>query len=197
MKMSELIELKRECKTVEIPSGIERVLPAGSLVRLSQSLGASYTVISENGYMYRIDASDADVLGLTPAPSPEGNLPKSQFSEQAVWDQLKTIYDPEIPVNIVDLGLIYSCEIRLLDNDGKQIDLKMSMTAPGCGMANVLKADVERKLGQLPDVKTVNVEVVFDPPWHPGRMSEAARLQLGFDLDYPHDPLVHVSRGIR
>jgi metal-sulfur cluster biosynthetic enzyme len=100
-----------------------------------------------------------------------------------LWDQLKTVFDPEIPVNIVDLGLIYACDIADLDG-GKKIDIKMSMTAPGCGMGNVIKADVEGKLSRLPDVKQVNVEVVFDPPWGPGRMSEAAKLQLGFDLDY-------------
>ncbi len=95
---------------------------------------------------------------------------------------MKTIYDPEIPVNIVDLGLIYSCEIAPTDEGGKKIDIKMSMTAPGCGMGNVLKADVESKLAALPEVKEVRVDVVFDPPWNPTRMSEAARLQLGFDL---------------
>lgn len=190
---SELIELKRECKAVEIPSGIERVLPAGTPIRISQTLGTSYTVVAGIGYMYRIDASDADALGLTPAQPPQQPA-SSQFSEKSVWDQLKTIYDPEIPVNIVDLGLIYGCDIASLENDSKKIDVKMSMTAPGCGMANVLKADVERKLGQLPNVKAVNVEVVFDPPWNPGRMSEAARLQLGLDLDYPRDPMVPFPR---
>jgi len=98
-----------------------------------------------------------------------------------VWDQLKTVFDPEIPVNIVDLGLIYACNISDVDG-GKKIDIKMSMTAPGCGMGNVLKADVEGKISRLPDVKHVDVEVVFEPPWGPARMSEAARLQLGFDI---------------
>lgn len=190
---TELIDLKRECKVVEIPSGIERVLPAGTSIRISQTLGTSYTVVAGIGYMYRIDASDADALGLTPAQT-AGQPASSEFSEKSVWDQLKTIYDPEIPVNIVDLGLIYGCDIASLGNDDKSIHIKMSMTAPGCGMANVLKADVERKLGQLPTVKAVNVEVVFDPPWHPGRMSEAARLQLGLDLDYPRDPMVPFPR---
>ena len=99
-----------------------------------------------------------------------------------VWDQLKTVFDPEIPVNIADLGLIYSCVTAPLDEGGNRIDIKMSMTAPGCGMGNVLKADVENKLGKLPDVKEVHVEIVFEPPWNPSRMSEAAKLQLGFDL---------------
>jgi probable FeS assembly SUF system protein SufT len=194
MKTGDLIELKRECKAVEIPSGIPRVLPAGSLVRVSQSLGTSYTIVSDVGYMCRIDASDADALGLSPAEVKVNDVAQGPFSEQAMWDQLRTVYDPEIPVNIVDLGLIYSCNVASLDDGGKKIDVKMSMTAPGCGMGNVLKADVEDKLGRLPQVKSVNVEVVFDPPWHPGRMSEAARLQLGLDLDLPHDPMIHISR---
>jgi probable FeS assembly SUF system protein SufT len=194
MKTGELIELKRECKAVEIPSGIERVLPAGSLVRISQFLGTGYTVVSDIGYMCRIEASDADALGLTPAQTTESAASQGPFNDQAVWDQLKTIYDPEIPVNIVELGLIYSCDITSLNDGGKKIDIKMTMTAPGCGMGNVLKADVERKLAGLPEVKEVTVQVVFDPPWHPGRMSEAAKLQLGLDLDQQSDPVVGISR---
>lgn len=189
--MTERITLNRACEVIEIPSGVPRVLPSGAVVRLMQSIGGSYTVSSEYGYMFRIDAKDADALGLSPsAPQGEQETPaqKWTFSEQAVWDQLKTVYDPEIPVNIVDLGLIYSCVVTPLEADGKKIDVKMSMTAPGCGMGNVLKADVESKLSRLPEVKEVHVEVVFDPPWHPGRMSEAAKLQLGFDLDYGSSP---------
>jgi probable FeS assembly SUF system protein SufT len=179
--MHELIELRRECEAIEIPSGIVRFLPTGTRVRISQFLGNAYTVVSDFGNICRIDTKDADALGLTPPASPEQTAAQAAFSEQLVWDQLKTVYDPEIPVNIVDLGLIYSCEIALHEG-GKKIDVKMSMTAPGCGMGNVLKADVENKLSRLPEVKQVNVQVVFDPPWNPGLMSEAARLQLGFDI---------------
>jgi probable FeS assembly SUF system protein SufT len=132
--------------------------------------------------MFRIDGKDADALGLEP-PAAIAQA-EGTFSEKLVWDQLKTVYDPEIPVNIVDLGLIYTCDITPVEPEGRKIDVKMSMTAPGCGMGNVLKADVETKLSRLPEVKQVNVEVVFDPPWNPGLMSEAAKLQLGFDLDY-------------
>ena len=194
MKIGELIELKRACKATEIPSGVERVLPAGSVVRISQMLGGSYTVITDRGYMCRIDANDADALGLSGPEVSKGEFAQGSFSEQVVWDQLKTIYDPEIPVNIVDLGLIYSCEIKPLEEGGRKIEVRMSMTAPGCGMANVLKADVERRLGQLAEVKSVQVEVVFDPPWNPGRMSDAAKLQLGLDVDDSRDPLVHLPR---
>lgn len=105
------------------------------------------------------------------------------FSEEAIWKALRTVYDPEIPVNLVDLGLIYSAKATQAEN-GRRIDVRMSLTAPGCSMSDVLKAEVERKLSQLPGVTEVHVEVVFDPPWNPGMMSEAAKFQLGFDADY-------------
>lgn len=190
MAMGEFIELKRDCEAIEIPSGIPRRLTAGTRVRIAQFLGNAYTVVTDFGNMCRVDGKDADVLGLT-APAAEQSEGQASFSEQLVWDQLKTVYDPEIPVNIVDLGLIYSCDIAPLEN-GKKIDVKMSMTAPGCGMGNVLKADVENKLARLPEVKQVSVAVVFDPPWHPGLMSEAAKLQLGFDLDYGAPPMARM-----
>src|ERR1017187_367957 len=183
--MYELIDLKHECDAIEIPSGIRRVLPTATRVRISQFLGTSYTVTSDMGCMFRIDAKDADALGLAPPAAAQEKAPSEQaFSEHMVWDQLKTVFDPEIPINIVDLGLIYSCVIAPLEQGGNRVHIKMSMTAPGCGMGNVLKADVESKLSRLPGVKEVHVEVVFDPPWHPGLMSDAAKLQLGFDLDY-------------
>jgi probable FeS assembly SUF system protein SufT len=137
--------------------------------------------------MVRIDAKDCDALGLT-ATAPQEIEPPSEFSEQLIWDQLKTVYDPEIPVNVVDLGLIYECKVEPID-DGNKIDIKMTMTAPGCGMADVLKSDIHRRLSTLPTVKQLNVDVVFDPPWNPSRMSEAARLQLGLDLESAPFPM--------
>ena len=178
------ITLTRDCPVIEIPSGIQHTLPAGSVVRIMQSLGGSHTVTGERGGMYRVDAADADALGLQSA-TPAATTSAIEFSEQLVWEQLRTVFDPEIPVNVVDLGLIYSCDIKPLECGQHSIEVKMAMTAPGCGMANVLKADVQNKLARLPGVKEVNVEVVFDPPWNPGRMTEAAKLQLGLDLDYP------------
>jgi probable FeS assembly SUF system protein SufT len=192
--MYEQIDLKRECEAIEIPSGIRRVLSASTRVRISQFLGTSYTVVSDMGCMFRIDAKDADALGLAAPIADDKKTSDAVFSEQLVWDQLKTVYDPEIPVNIVDLGLIYSCEIAAQEQGGKKIDVKMSMTAPGCGMGNVLKADVEGKLQRLPEVQEVHVEVVFDPPWSPALMSEAAKLQLGFDLDYGKSSVTGISR---
>jgi probable FeS assembly SUF system protein SufT len=139
-------------------------------------------VVDQRGYMFRIDDQDADALGLERAAAQPSS--RGTFSEQAVWDQLKTVFDPEIPVNIVELGLIYSCDISDLEQGGKKIEIEMSLTAPGCGMSDVLKADVESKLARLPEVKEVHVSVVLDPPWSPARMSEVAKLQLGFDPDY-------------
>ena len=185
MGASEPITLSQACEVIEIPSGIRATLPAGAVVRIMQSLGSGYTVATDRGYMYRIDAKDTDALGLSNASTAQAPVVQEGiFSEQMVWDQLKTVYDPEIPVNIVDLGLVYSSVIAPLEQGGNRIRIKMSMTAPGCGMGNVLKADVESKLSRLPGVKEVHVEVVFDPPWHPGLMSDAAKLQLGCDLDY-------------
>ena len=198
MSASEPITLSRACEVIEIPSGIRGTLPAGAVVRIMQSLGSGYTVTTDRGYMYRVDAKDTDALGIS---NPTAQIPAVQegttFNEQMVWDQLKTVYDPEIPVNIVDLGLVYSCVIAPLEQGGNRIHIKMSMTAPGCGMGNVLKADVESRLSRLPGVKEVHVEVVFDPQWHPGLMSDAAKLQLGFDLDYgatQTSPPIHGGR---
>jgi len=163
-----------------------------------QSLGSGYTVATDRGCMYRVDAKDTDALGLSNAATAQApTVHEGNFSEQMIWDQLKTVYDPEIPVNIVDLGLVYSCVTAPLEQGGNRIHIKMSMTAPGCGMGNVLKADVESRLSRLPGVKEVHVEVVFDPQWHPGLMSDAAKLQLGFDLDYgatQTSPPIHGGR---
>jgi len=186
MAPNEQIVLTRDADATQIPSGIPHRLSAGTRVRLMQALGGSYTVMTDIGYMVRVDAKDADALGLTPSAS-AADAPQ-EFSEKLVWDKLRTVYDPEIPVNVVDLGLIYTCQVAPVA-EGNRIDIRMTMTAPGCGMADVLKADIQRKLSDLPSVKELNVEVVFDPPWHPGNMSEAARLQLGLDLESSPFPM--------
>ena len=132
---NEPITLDRETDVVEIPSGIQNKLPAGTVVRVLQSLGNTYTVYSDYGLMYRIDAKDADALGLADKPRPEAaSEPSEPFSEKMVWDELKTVYDPEIPVNIADLGLIYSCQIKDLDTGGHRIDIEMSIP-PGARRA--------------------------------------------------------------
>jgi probable FeS assembly SUF system protein SufT len=187
MGSNEQIVLTRDVDATQIPSGIPHRLTAGTRVRLMQALGGSYTVMTDMGYMVRVDAKDADTLGLTPSTEAATGGP-AEFSEKLVWDQLRTVYDPEIPVNVVDLGLIYSCQISPVA-EGNKIDIRMTMTAPGCGMSDVLKADIQRKLSSLPTVKELNVDVVFDPPWHPGRMTEGARLQLGLDLESTPFPM--------
>ena len=186
MASNEQIVLTRDVDATQIPSGIPHRLMAGSSVRLMQALGGSYTVMTDIGYMVRVDAADAEALGLTPTAS-SADAPQ-EFSEKLVWDKLRTVYDPEIPVNVVDLGLIYDCQIAPVP-EGNKIDIKMTMTAPGCGMADVLKSDIQRKISDLPTVKELNVEVVFEPPWHPGKMSEAARLQLGLDVESSPFPM--------
>jgi probable FeS assembly SUF system protein SufT len=172
-----IVPLSRNCQAAEIPNGDVRILSAGTPVVITQSLGGSYTVTVGYGPLMRIDAKDADALGFA---APEVETP-AEFSEQLVWEQLKSVYDPEIPVNIVDLGLIYSCEITK-ENGAHDIYIAMTMTAPGCGMSEVLKSDVERRLTGLPSVRLVRVDIVFDPPWTTQRMSEATRLQLGLDF---------------
>lgn len=196
--MNHTVKLARTTEVIEIPSGRVSTLPENMSVRIMQSRGDSYTVWTDYGQMYRIDGKDADALGLQAHEGSSVAEEPLEFNEQMVWDVLKSVYDPEIPVNIVDLGLIYSCKITPANGDqpstsspentvkaaahpeDKRIDIEMSMTAPGCGMGGVLKADVESKLSRLPSVKEVHVEVVLDPPWDQSRMSEAGRLQLGF-----------------
>ena len=181
------ITLTRDCTAVQIPNGYAVTLKAGTHVRITQSLGGTYTVISEEGIMARIAAEDADAIGEKPkaqaptgAGAAQGPASKEEL-EKWVMGQLRTVFDPEIPVNVVDLGLVYSCEVKPLPEDSLQyeIQIKMTLTAPGCGMGGVLKADAEQKILKLPGVKRVNVEVVVDPPWNPSLMSEAAKLQLG------------------
>jgi len=159
-----------------------------------QTRGGAFTVSNDIHAMFRIDGADADALGLAP---PKGGVPILQgpLTEEMVSKALKTVYDPELPVNVVDLGLIYSAEITSNEQGGKVVAVRMAMTSPGCGMSNVLKSDVETKLKRLPEVAEAKVEVVFDPPWTPARMSEAARLQLGMDLDDTRAPgLIQIGR---
>jgi len=173
------IVLARACPATQIPSGSKVTLPAGTRVTITQSLGGQFTVTTDEGGLYRIAGEDADALGESTAqvaaPMIEG-----PFEEERVWEQLKTVFDPEIPVNLVDLGLIYRCEAVPLPEGGHRVEIAMSMTAPGCGMGDVLKEDVRRKVQSVPGVREVQVEVVWDPPWDASRMSDAARLQLGW-----------------
>jgi probable FeS assembly SUF system protein SufT len=190
----ETITLKRDCEVIAIPSGLRQTLPQGAAVRVVQARGGNYTVSTPIHAMFRIDAKDADALGLDAPAATDALEREGQLSEQLVWDTLRTVYDPELPVNIVDLGLVYSCAIAPVAQGGNAIDVRMAMTSPGCGMSNVLKADVESKLLRLPQVSEARVEIVFDPPWSTERMSESARLQLGLELD-SSPALVQISRN--
>ena len=180
--MNEPITLGRDCEAIQIPNGDQVTIPAGTPVRITQSLGGTYTVITAQGYMVRIAGKDADALGKEPVAALQAAEPTSSKGpadvESLVWGQLRTCYDPEIPINIVDLGLVYSCVIARLPDGGNEVHIRMTLTAPGCGMGEVLRADVQRKVLGVPGVGKAFVEVVFDPAWGPSRMSEAAKLQL-------------------
>jgi len=170
------IRLIRDVEANMVPSGDKVTLVAGNLVQITQSLGGNYTIVI-NGNMAQISAKNADALGIE-VEMPDSDSISSEFSEQLIWDQLKTCYDPEIPVNIVELGLIYDLNIK--DGEkGKKIDIKMTLTAPGCGMGPVISDEVDRKINALEDVENVNVELVWEPQWDQGMMSEAAQLELG------------------
>ncbi len=178
------ITLLRDCEAVEIPAGGNCLLAGGSDVVLMQALGNHYTVYASNGSLYRISEKDADALGLAKtgesASAGDEKAPQSaREMAEVVMEKLKQCYDPEIPVNIVDLGLIYLCEAMALPDGGYRVDVRMTLTAPGCGMGPVLKSDVEKQIASIPNVRESFVELVFDPPWERERMSEAARLQLG------------------
>ena len=181
MYMREEVSFSRNTDAVMIPSGERVLVPNGSHATITQSLGGSYTLITDRGLMIRVSGREVEAIGKTPENVPDvtpGEALTPEKLESLVWDQLKTCFDPEIPVNIVDLGLVYLCELEDADG-GTNVKVKMTLTAPGCGMGPVLAHDVKQKIESLPGVKTADVEVVFDPAWDRSMMSEAAKLQLG------------------
>ena len=173
------IELEQDCVATSIPAGDMVTLRRGEHVVVTQALGGSFTVQTEQGYLVRIGAQDAAALGLEGVVVNEGPADSGPFELQNVFEQLKTVFDPEIPVNVMDLGLIYGCDALPLADGGHRIEIKMSMTAPGCGMGDVLKDDARARVQMVSGVSEVDIELVWDPPWDPSRMSDAARLQLG------------------
>jgi probable FeS assembly SUF system protein SufT len=176
---SEPVTLERDVRAVIIPMGEEVTLREGSTAYITQALGGSFTIFLE-GSLFRIAGADADALGKEPVAPPE--VPEDATDEEleaVVWSQLKTCYDPEIPVNIADLGLIYRCEIRNLGNGRRRVEIDMTLTAPGCGMGDILVEDVREKVAVVPTVSEVEVDLVFDPPWNQSMMSDEARLQTG------------------
>jgi len=180
--MGDPIILKRDVVAMLVPAGTPVTLLAGEAAQVTQARGGSYTVVV-NGNMFRIDGRDADALGFAAASpaAPVATAARTRESvESLIWNTLKTCYDPEIPVNIVDLGLVYSCTLEpAAGRDTYQVDIKMTLTAPGCGMGPVLQQDVQNKLMALDDVHAVNVELVWDPPWNQGMLTDAAKLELG------------------
>lgn len=181
MHEHQVITLTRDCEAVLIPSGTPLLLQQGTEVMITQALGGSWTV-NVNGNLARIGPLDADALGFEVDPAlaaPPVTTSDGTVDEEQVWARMRTCYDPEIPINIVDLGLIYHCDITPLPGGGNKVDIVMTLTAPGCGMGQFLVEDVRKKVATVPNVTEVNVELTFDPPWDQGMMSEAARLETG------------------
>jgi len=176
---SEPVRLERDCDAVLVPQGDEVTLPAGSVGYITQALGGSFTVFVE-GNLFRIAGNDADAIGKEP-PQPleleEGA--DDAAVERLVWSQMRTCFDPEIPINIVDLGLVYEANVTHRDDGQRLVEVRMTLTAPGCGMGDILVDDVRSKLEMIPTVVEADVELVFDPPWTRNMMSEAARLETG------------------
>jgi probable FeS assembly SUF system protein SufT len=181
MNSNEAKILTRDVEASVVPVGTKVTLKQGESAFITQSLGGSHTV-AVNGNMFRIDGKDADALGLevqaAPAVAASGPLTQEQLEKQ-IWESLKTCFDPEIPVNIVDLGLIYDCHLTSVGENSFKADVKMTLTAPGCGMGPALAQDVQNKLLSLEPIDEANVELVWDPPWNQSMMTEAAKLQLG------------------
>jgi probable FeS assembly SUF system protein SufT len=172
------IELSREVEAIQIPSGNKITLPVGTAVLITQSLGGTYTVhVPNQAGLFRIAGADADALGKEPIVQETGDGP---FDIEKVWEQLRNCYDPEIPVNIVDLGLIYGLDAAD-EEGGKRVSVKMTLTAPGCGMGPSLAADAEQRIITVPGVSSACVELVWDPPWSPERISPAGREKLGME----------------
>lgn len=178
------VTLQRDCEAVQIPSGQQTVLPAGTELDITQNLGGAYTVHMHGG-LYRINNKDADALGIKP-PAPaagpgEARAEGEPVTEAAVWETLRTCYDPEIPVNIVDLGLVYDMGITDLPTGTKKVFVKMTLTAPGCGMGATIAGDAQVKILGLPGVEDASVEIVWDPPWHQSMITAEGRRLLGID----------------
>src|SRR4026208_2098769 len=180
MNDNESVTLTRDVEASIIPVGTRVTLQQGEQATITQSLGGSYTVVV-NGNMFRIEGKDCDALGIAPEAKPvsSGGPVSQEQLEKEIWNQLRSCFDPEIPVNVVDLGLIYDCHITPLNPGSHKVEVKMTLTAPGCGMGPVLAQDVQNRLISLEPIDEANVELVWDPPWNQGMMTEAAKLQLG------------------
>ena len=178
-RSSEPVSFSRDCAAVLVPQGEKVTLPAGSVGYITQALGGSFTVFLE-GNLFRIAGEDADAIGKEqPEALAVGENAGDDEIEKLVWSQLRTCFDPEIPVNIVELGLVYSVELLRAEDGERKVEVRMTLTAPACGMGDILVDDVRSKLERVPTVTEADVELVFDPPWNQTMMSEAARLETG------------------
>jgi len=177
----EPVTFERECEVIQIPDGYTMLVAEETSGIVMQVLGGNFTVRLATGYLVRVNGRDADAIGKEPTVAAPVTLGEDgKLTEEIVWDQLKTCYDPEIPMNIVELGLVYSCALETTEDGKSRVNVEMTLTAPGCGMGQILVDDVENAVSNLPNVCEANVDLVFDPPWDPSRMSEVARLELGF-----------------
>ena len=183
MNSEKSIIVKRDCPAVMIPSGETTTLAVGSCVWLTQALGGAYTVMTDRGYMVRIDGIDGDAIGMAQVAEfkqdESTTVDDGGEVEKHVWDQLRSCFDPEIPVNIVELGLIYHCDVTPLSGGGYKATVRFTLTAQGCGMGQFLKADMQRKLLSVTGVREADIEIVWDPPWNQSMISGAAKQQLG------------------
>jgi probable FeS assembly SUF system protein SufT len=176
---SQPCQFERDCAAVMIPAGHEVTIPAGTVGYITQALGGSFTVFVD-GNLFRIAGIDADAIGKEPVQPPR--LPEGATTddvEKLIWEQIRTCYDPEIPVNIVELGLIYNVELETAENGEHRVSVLMTLTAPGCGMGDILVEDVRSKISLIPTIAAVSVELTFDPPWNHQMMSDVARLETG------------------
>ena len=185
MTTGELISLVRDCEAVLIPSGEQVRLASGTQVRITQSLGGSFTILTDRGSMARISGKDGDALGFKSASASPAVPPspgeRAGSIEQEVWEQLRLCFDPEIPVNIVELGLIYGCTVTPLAGGGCKVEVRFTLTAPGCGMGQVLREDIKSKIAGVPGVREVAVDLVWEPPWDQSRISHEAKVELGIE----------------
>jgi probable FeS assembly SUF system protein SufT len=179
MAVLETVQLKRNVKAVLVSDNFAVMFPKHTRVIVQEEDAEGFTVKTYWGDVARIDRDDGDALGSEYAPPTPDGTPPAEFSEDAVWFALRTVYDPEIPVNVVDLGLIYNLRCADLPDGGKAVTVVMTLTAPGCGMSEIIKSDVEAATESVPGVKAVDVNIVFDPPWDVSRMTDAAKLELG------------------
>jgi probable FeS assembly SUF system protein SufT len=184
MTTKDAVKISRDLEVVQIPEGFNVRLARGTEVRLMQAMGDSFTVTTEYGTMVRVAGKDADAIGETLAASAGSanteEAPKTaEEAKDRIWEALRGVYDPEIPVNVVELGLVYNNDVVALPEGGYRADIKLTLTAPGCGMGPVLQGDAERRIKAIPGIKVANIQLVVEPTWTPSMMSEAARLQLG------------------